>query len=287
MNTKALQRQLIAAVAMLLVAAIALGSSTYAWFVNNTAVVAEGIDITATSATPNLYITATGKTSDNVTAVSTNPEKAVPVSTANGTTWYQEASWTTVAATSGDQYTQAVNAYKAMDTSKPAYFEYTVKLGVTTGSMDIYLNTAEAVTTLTSAAGKGQAARMAIKWGDATTWTMFKVPGTATSNGHYTDSTIVNTGSGDYWIAGTDADTAKPATATYTTLAAKGATVANNVTTAGASASALGTITQGTEVTVTIRIWLEGCDKDCVVGIADDASIAKGNIGFCGIPKTT
>ena len=36
MQSKAIKRQLLAAVAMVLVAAIALGSSTYAWFANNT-----------------------------------------------------------------------------------------------------------------------------------------------------------------------------------------------------------------------------------------------------------
>lgn len=35
MSTKALKTQLLAAIAMVLVASIALGSSTYAWFANN------------------------------------------------------------------------------------------------------------------------------------------------------------------------------------------------------------------------------------------------------------
>lgn len=50
MSTKALKQQLIAAIAMVLVAAIALGSSTYAWFVNNTKVTAEATDFTASTA---------------------------------------------------------------------------------------------------------------------------------------------------------------------------------------------------------------------------------------------
>ena len=37
-SVKALKKQLAAAIAMVLVAAVALGSSTYAWFVNNTMV---------------------------------------------------------------------------------------------------------------------------------------------------------------------------------------------------------------------------------------------------------
>ena len=50
MSTKALKQQLIAAIAMVLVAAIALGSSTYAWFVNNATVTATGAQVTSSTA---------------------------------------------------------------------------------------------------------------------------------------------------------------------------------------------------------------------------------------------
>lgn len=49
MNSKAIKRQLLAAIAMVLVAAIALGSSTYAWFASNNKVTADGLSITAQS----------------------------------------------------------------------------------------------------------------------------------------------------------------------------------------------------------------------------------------------
>ena len=47
MSIKSLKKQLMAAIAMVLVAAIALGSSTYAWFVSNTKVTAESAELTA------------------------------------------------------------------------------------------------------------------------------------------------------------------------------------------------------------------------------------------------
>ena len=47
MNSKAIKRQLLAAIAMVLVAAIALGSSTYAWFVASGTVTATGMKVTA------------------------------------------------------------------------------------------------------------------------------------------------------------------------------------------------------------------------------------------------
>lgn len=47
MNSKAIKRQLLAAIAMVLVAAIALGSSTYAWFSANKTVTASGVELSA------------------------------------------------------------------------------------------------------------------------------------------------------------------------------------------------------------------------------------------------
>lgn len=49
MNSKAIRKQLLAAVAMVLVAAVALGSSTYAWFVASGTVTATGMKVTAQS----------------------------------------------------------------------------------------------------------------------------------------------------------------------------------------------------------------------------------------------
>lgn len=56
MNSKAIKRQLLAAIAMVLVAAMALGSSTYAWFASNNKVTADGMNITAVTEGANLEI---------------------------------------------------------------------------------------------------------------------------------------------------------------------------------------------------------------------------------------
>lgn len=61
MNSKAIKRQLLAAIAMVLVAAIALGSSTYAWFASNNKVEANGMKITATTEGANLEISKSSK----------------------------------------------------------------------------------------------------------------------------------------------------------------------------------------------------------------------------------
>lgn len=92
---KALRRQLVAAIAMVLVAAIALGSSTYAWFAINNKVTATGMSVT-TKVSNNLFIayddtdstTAVGDP-DFVTAlVQTQSALLEPVSTIDGDNFY-------------------------------------------------------------------------------------------------------------------------------------------------------------------------------------------------------
>ena len=61
-SVKALKKQLAAAIAMVCVAAVALGSSTYAWFVSNNTVTAKTASISAQSNAPFLKIAKTGET---------------------------------------------------------------------------------------------------------------------------------------------------------------------------------------------------------------------------------
>lgn len=72
MSTKALKTQLLAAIAMVLVASIALGSSTYAWFASNSKVEATGMSVQATTA-KNLVISTdnTLRTNEATTQAST------------------------------------------------------------------------------------------------------------------------------------------------------------------------------------------------------------------------
>lgn len=64
MTTKSLRKQLMAAIAMVLVAAVALGSSTYAWFANNNTVTASTMGITAQTDATMLQIKANGGSGD-------------------------------------------------------------------------------------------------------------------------------------------------------------------------------------------------------------------------------
>ena len=79
-SIKVLKKQMAAAVAMVLVAAIALGSSTYAWFVNNAQVTATNVNVTATTAYSLQIRKTTGGYATTVNMGATN-NYLVPVST--------------------------------------------------------------------------------------------------------------------------------------------------------------------------------------------------------------
>lgn len=118
MSTKALKQQLIAAIAMVLVAAIALASSTYAWFVNNATVTATGAEVTASTAYSLLISKVNGTDWQTTKALAAN-SGLTPVSTIgtriqNGDikTGFKTASDTAATATLGDVRFVASNAWK-------------------------------------------------------------------------------------------------------------------------------------------------------------------------------
>lgn len=91
-SVKALKKQMGAAIAMVCVAAIALGSSTYAWFVSNNNVKATTTNISAQSNSAYLVIDTktTSKTSTSATtATDTTAVKLYPAQVVNGTESYK------------------------------------------------------------------------------------------------------------------------------------------------------------------------------------------------------
>ena len=99
MTTKALKKQLMAAIAMVVVAAIALTSSTYAWFVNNNLVKAELSSVKAATGGTNLLIK-TGYTenetpSGGTTTATVNMAAAalIPASSDDMVDWYVVNGW--------------------------------------------------------------------------------------------------------------------------------------------------------------------------------------------------
>ena len=86
MDTKALKKQMGAAIAMVLVAAVALGSATFAWFVSNNTVKAETATISAQSNAPFLKISETEIAKDSGTSIKFNTAttKLYPSQVVNG-----------------------------------------------------------------------------------------------------------------------------------------------------------------------------------------------------------
>lgn len=285
MNSKAIKRQLLAAIAMVLVAAVALGSSTFAWFVNNNAVTATGIDVSTTSSVPNLYITSSGKTTDAMTAATNNPTKLFPVSTnsAEDNEFYETLHWTSASGSNTHAVADKYQAALTHEEGKTVYADYTFVLGVTNGTMDVYFDSAATATTLAAATNMGTAGRFAIKFDDGN-WLLFKVKGTATASGYYTDKTSEN-GSGDYWVTGAG-DNSKCTTATYASFDNYAGSISDTgVATAGTNKLTTISSTDTDGQTVTVRVWYEGCDKDCVsenAGTGISSAIA-GNLGFIGV----
>ena len=90
-NVKALKKQLAAAIAMVCVAAVALGSSTYAWFVTNNKVDATTSTISAQSNAPFLMIDKTAISKDSQTSITfvekdTEAKKLYPAQVVKSTT---------------------------------------------------------------------------------------------------------------------------------------------------------------------------------------------------------
>ncbi len=286
METKALKKQLGAAIAMVLVAAIALGAATFAWFVNNNAVTATGVDVSTSSAVPNLYITSTGQTTDSMRAADGNPSKLYPVSTNDAVNFYETKHWTSGTGNHAvaDEYQGAI----ARETDKTVYTDYTFTLGVTNGSMDVYFDSAAAATTLKASDKMGTAGRFAISFDGGMNWKLFKVApaDNSTAMRYYTDKAAETATQDDYWVTGAgDAD--KVVKASYLDMAVYSGSI-NGEGQAVAGASKLATISSNNgPVTVTVRVWYEGCDPACVSENAGTgtgiASAIKGNLGFVGV----
>lgn len=133
-SVKALKKQLAAAIAMVCVAAIALGSSTYAWFVSNNKVDATTASISAQSNAPFLVISNTDITSSTTdTAVTTATEDATlfPVQMVQASDDATSFKWESAYASSSEASTEKENTrfvVKQTDESK-YYVKQTFHVG--------------------------------------------------------------------------------------------------------------------------------------------------------------
>ena len=308
-SVKTLKKQLGAAIAMVLVAAVALGSSTYAWFVTNTKVTAGKATMTATAAST-LLISAAGQnewaTSYDFTDTNTTFAPVSTVGTNDGTdfTFFKQKNWAKDAnqnnAITVDKVSELTDAEKA-DGDTPLYYKKSFDIKASQ-ACKLYLDTE---TAFTEAAGTmNKTLRLALVVKDSTgaykKTVIYQVDkdsnGTA---GNRYNTTLASTGSDGISkavsaVGADDAVTADSIAVTVPTTAdIKGqgllatADANNGLTpTVGSNVDTLYEFTGANDVCqITAYIWMEGCDYDCtnntVNEITADANKVTANLGFC------
>lgn len=147
MNSKAIRKQLLAAVAMVLVAAVALSSSTYAWFAANNKVSATNMQVTATTS-QSLVITNSAiptASTGTVTVASSDEDATALIPATHDSTW---ATYTTglkyntnpgnVSASTGlvEAGKGALEFATVEGASGTYYKDYTVYIAASGGALD-------------------------------------------------------------------------------------------------------------------------------------------------------
>ncbi len=169
-NTKKLKKQLLAAIIMLLVAAVALGTSTYAWFVSQHEVTAEGMKVKAQAengivikSKENASSTFASTASANMTA-----EALFPTSTINLTEWWHAESDNRDNA----RAQQTEGAYTKIETDLEKYrvvrtfYIRTAAADQAMTGYDIAVKSVEASSTTSHSANLDKAIRVGVKIGE-------------------------------------------------------------------------------------------------------------------------
>jgi hypothetical protein len=275
MTVKSLRKQLAAAIAMTLVATVALGSSTYAWFVNNSIVEAKDTELTATTAEYLLISddnTAFGTTM--TLAAATSGAVLTPVSTTNATvgTFYKVKENAEEAWKASSNITKA-NKFEAatIDTDyyhdelwlKSSAANAEVKLNINVTNTDSSKNIEEAI--YVAFVPKGTP--------DTNYKTMvYQLSGANTHSITAGANTFVgDTNTGNYTTSGVKS------IQTDGTLTAsdKGALTITN-TSGATTALAFNTLaTAGTSYGYDVYVWMEGTDPQCYNDIASTSTVSQ------------
>ena len=313
-SVQALKKQLAAAIAMVLVAAIALGSSTYAWFVSNTKVQANLSSVSATSATPNLLIV--GGTGENGAALTTGGGTVSTLASTNATALYPASTdtcasnaWWVVNGWTSAASAPLANAYRNVSITETAngtniangtytqgsqtlnaYQVGTYSVYTTTGEVNLNLDPVNPITVAVDTAndtvtgtGFKDSLRVGIVVG-GTLKVVYAPTAEATANGNDNDKT--SNSATTVWR--TVANQTATKDASYTTLSGTTFTdwtaTDNGDGTYTKATNSLGVVnTSG--VVVKVYVWLEGTDTQCTVGSADlsgDDDTYKVAVNFVG-----
>lgn len=322
-NSKAIKRQLLAAVAMVIVAAVALGSSTYAWFINNAQVTATDVSVTASTAY-SLLIKGSGDDAGYATTTALNANQILtPVSTigtVNSATkeveFWRSDKWNGAgevyefkATTSTDKVTTDNDAptyfykdtvyLKAGQASK-IYLDNTTTGIASTADGNITVKKFDAVT---DAKDLALLETMRVGFmvtqgeGDSATRKFYVYQLNATSSGTgkaYNTSinqadglqTATNSANSVTAITFENLDAGKTKVLTDAAMAAG---AQNAFATVSGTPDVLAEVAADEEIQVDIYIWMEGCDYDTTAANSAyfAASISGIQFGFCvGAPAS-
>lgn len=167
MNSKAIRKQLLAAVAMVLVAAVALGSSTYAWFVQSSQVTADGMKVQA-AAESGIEITyADSGTWGSVATSTAETGVLYPTSTNDVTNWYHaKANASTAKTALNDTYEKlTLDATTGATTGGSKYFlltQYTIRSASDVAATNLTIDSVTATTTGSNSTELNKALRVAV-----------------------------------------------------------------------------------------------------------------------------
>lgn len=284
-----LKKQLAAAIAMVLVAAISLGTSTYAWFVNNTKVTAKSVSVSAKAANTLLIshdndnkwgTTAEFKT-DSVTSF-------VPVSTIDAVNFYKDKEWATE---TGATQNGAFTAVKFTNADATDYYTDAFKIKASQ-NCGLYLDN-ETEFTLGSGVTSNvlKTMRLALVVDGNTYFYQIDADPIAGENSTY-NTTLVSLEADGVKKAINGEGTADKITAhnldplsSSVIALSKGFVTAPDNTTLVAKddTKKLCDLTANTEKEVKVYIWMEGCDYDCNSTVVKDITEKAVTcvLGFC------
>ena len=268
--------------AMVLVAAVALGSATFAWFVNNTKVTAESVDVTAKSANT-LLISHDGKAwGTTATFASTESKTFVPVSSTKQLSFFKDKTWTTEA--TGEYNASAFEAA----TEGADYYKDSFKVKASQ-DCGLYLDTDTAFTT-TGDASVLKAMRLALKIDDSVFF--YQVDANAIAGDGNSYNTTLKSLNADGVTTAISAENAAAAIDATNMAESKVPSLAASLVTAPADnttladkndAKKLCDLTANQVKGIDVYVWMEGCDFDCnstvVKKITEQA--VKVSLGFC------
>lgn len=233
MKTTSRKRLLISSVAMLLVAMLALGTATFAWFTSSTTATASGINVKTIKASKLEISSAEGDWGTKIDYAVKNLT-LLPTSTANGTTWFKtNAVDRTSFAGPTDAGTGLANSFEAIDVPENYYWHEQLNVH---NAGDATVNNAKITFSMPSQGASYL--RVALVEADSK-------GKDATIKGDFAKSIFDN--SGEKYFA-----------ATSTTAAATEITPEN--TTYEVS---LGSLAKDDVKYYNLYVWFEGQDKDC------------------------